>query len=76
MKKPPAFLRHVRKNPRICGATSSMTDAPQENQAPQQRVIDWFGDPVAVARKLWLDGLWEKIMTQRTLIAALWQWRL
>jgi hypothetical protein len=45
-------------------------DAPQENQAPQHRVLNRFGDPVAVARKLWFDALWEKIMTQRILIAA------
>ncbi len=45
-------------------------DAPQDNQRPQHRVLDRFGDPVAVARKLWFDALWERIMTQRILIAA------
>jgi hypothetical protein len=34
-----------------------------------RRAIDRFGDPVRLARKLWFDALWEKIMSQRLLIA-------
>ena len=32
-----------------------------------QRVLARFGDPAAVARKLWWDAMWEKIMGQRIL---------
>ena len=30
-----------------------------------QRVLARFGDPAAVARKLWWDAMWEKVMRQR-----------
>jgi hypothetical protein len=42
----------------------------QSPEAVQRRVLDRFGDPVAVARKLWFDWMWEKIMTQRIVIAV------
>src|SRR5580704_16348433 len=31
----------------------------------QQNVLSRFGEPARLARKLWYDALWEKIMTQR-----------
>jgi hypothetical protein len=34
----------------------------------EERVLDRFGDPVKVARKLWFDWMWEKIMSQRILV--------
>jgi hypothetical protein len=36
----------------------------------QKRVIQRFGDPAAVARRLWLDAIGGKIMTQRVLVAT------
>jgi hypothetical protein len=35
-----------------------------------QRVLNRFGDPAAVARRLWLDAMKGKIMAQRVLIAT------
>src|SRR5271165_7509364 len=35
-----------------------------------QRVLDRFGDPAAVARRLWLDAMKGKIMSQRILVAC------
>ncbi|HEY2252395.1 MAG TPA: hypothetical protein VGH74_15080, partial [Planctomycetaceae bacterium] len=37
----------------------------------QQNVLSRFGDPARIARKLWYDAMWEKIMTQRMMLAAL-----
>jgi hypothetical protein len=34
----------------------------------RERVVEKFGDPAAVARKLWRDALWEKIMSQRLML--------
>ncbi len=36
----------------------------------RRRVFDRFGDPAAVARRLWLDAMKGKIMAQRVLIAT------
>jgi hypothetical protein len=36
----------------------------------RQRVLQRFGDPAAVARRLWLDAMKGKIMAQRVLIAT------
>jgi hypothetical protein len=38
--------------------------------AARRRAIERFGDPAAVARRLWLDAMKGKIMGQRTLIAT------
>jgi hypothetical protein len=35
-----------------------------------RRVLERFGDPARVARQLWFDALWEKIMSQRVLVAC------
>jgi len=37
----------------------------------QQNVLSRFGDPARLARKLWYDAMWEKIMSQRMMLAAL-----
>ena len=37
----------------------------------QQNVLAHFGDPVRLARKLWFDAMWEKIMSQRLILVAL-----
>src|SRR5688500_15156868 len=44
--------------------------APQTEDAIRHRVLDRFGDPAAVACKLWFDWMWEKIMTQRILVGV------
>jgi hypothetical protein len=41
-----------------------------DSTVARQRVLDWFGDPAILARRLWLDAMKGKIMTQRVLIAT------
>ena len=36
----------------------------------RQRVLERFGDPAAVARRLWLDAMRGKIMSQRILVVC------
>src|SRR5438034_440348 len=36
----------------------------------RRRVLDQFGDPAAVARRLWLDAMKGKVMAQRVVIAT------
>ena len=36
----------------------------------RQRVLERFGDPAAVARRLWLDAMKGKIMAQRILVVC------
>jgi hypothetical protein len=47
-----------------------MGSGEQTEEAVRRRVLDRFGDPAAVARKLWLDWMWERIMNQRILVAT------
>jgi hypothetical protein len=47
-----------------------MASGEQTEDAVRRRVLDRFGDPAAVARKLWLDWMWERIMSQRILVAT------
>jgi hypothetical protein len=47
-----------------------MAGGEQTEEAVRRRVLNRFGDPAAVARKLWLDWMWEKIMNQRILVAT------
>jgi hypothetical protein len=47
-----------------------LADAAQTEEAINRRVLDRFGDPGAVAHKLWFDWMWEKIMTQRILVGV------
>jgi hypothetical protein len=42
------------------------TDAKQA----KKNVLDRFGHPAKIARKLWLDEMWEKIMLQRATLAV------
>jgi hypothetical protein len=37
----------------------------------QRNVLARFGDPVRLARKLWFEAMWEKIMSQRLMLAAM-----
>jgi hypothetical protein len=41
-----------------------------DSSVARQRVIERFGDPAAVARRLWLDAMKGKIMAQRVMIAT------
>ncbi|WP_145311802.1 hypothetical protein [Gimesia fumaroli] len=36
-----------------------------DEQTAKQRVLNQFGDPIKIARQLWLDAMKEKIMSQR-----------
>ena len=47
-----------------------LAEGPQTEEAVRGRVLDRFGDPAAVARKLWLDWMWEKVMSQRILVGV------
>jgi hypothetical protein len=42
-----------------------------ESGAARARAWEQFGDPAAVARRLWLDAMKGKVMAQRLLVAAL-----
>ncbi len=70
-------------SPRRCGKTSSMSSAitwrarsiesclAARTRRPRASLAwERFGDPAAVARRLWLDAMKGKIMAQRLLIAA------
>jgi hypothetical protein len=39
-------------------------------QAARQRVLEQFGDPAAVARRLWFDAMKGRIMAQRVLVVS------
>lgn len=36
----------------------------------RRKALDRFGNPQQIARQLWLDALWEKIMSQRIMLAV------
>ncbi|QDV52482.1 DUF1700 domain-containing protein [Gimesia fumaroli] len=38
-----------------------------DEQTAKQRVLNQFGDPIKIARQLWLDAMQEKMMSQRIL---------
>ncbi len=39
-------------------------------EVARQRVLDRFGDPVQLARKLWFQAMWSRIMSQRIMLAC------
>ena len=41
-----------------------------DSTVARQRVLERFGDPAAVARRLWFDAMKGKIMAQRLVIAT------
>ncbi|HVW01450.1 MAG TPA: permease prefix domain 1-containing protein [Planctomycetaceae bacterium] len=41
-----------------------------DEAAARERVLERFGDPRRVARKLWQDAMWEKLMSQRVQMVA------
>tara|TARA_R110002167_G_scaffold66413_3_gene187932 strand:+ start:2106 stop:3563 length:1458 start_codon:yes stop_codon:yes gene_type:complete len=47
-----------------CALNRELLKNPDE-QIAKQRVLSQFGDPIKIARQLWLDAMKEKIMSQR-----------
>jgi len=47
-----------------CALNRELLKNPDE-QLAKQRVLNQFGDPIKIARQLWLDAMKEKIMSQR-----------
>ena len=47
-----------------CALNRELLKNPDE-QLARRRVIELFGDPIKIARQLWLDAMKEKIMSQR-----------
>ncbi len=47
------------------------TDPDNVKQTAMQQVLERFGNPVHIARRLWWDAMWERVMTQRTQTTAL-----
>tara|TARA_R110002111_G_scaffold247140_2_gene310021 strand:+ start:12324 stop:13799 length:1476 start_codon:yes stop_codon:yes gene_type:complete len=47
-----------------CALNRELLKNPDESTA-KQRVLNQFGDPIKIARQLWLDEMQEKIMSQR-----------
>jgi hypothetical protein len=52
-----------------CAYNRELLRGADSNMA-RQRVLEQFGDPAAMARRLWLEAMKEKIMAQRVLIAT------
>jgi len=48
----------------VCALNRELLKNPDE-QTAKQRVINQFGDPVKIARQLWLDAMKERMMSQR-----------
>ena len=53
-----------------CAKHREMLTTNDEAKA-EQRVLDKFGDPREVARKLWFQAMWSRIMSQRWLLSAM-----
>ncbi|QDT44348.1 hypothetical protein Pan241w_44570 [Gimesia alba] len=49
-----------------CALNRELLKNPDE-QTAKQRVLHQFGDPIKIARQLWLDAMKEKMMSQRIL---------
>ena len=45
--------------------------ATRDEPAARRRVLDRFGDPFEVARRLWFQAMWSKIMSQRIMFGAI-----
>ncbi|MFI4852122.1 MAG: hypothetical protein ACIAZJ_23695 [Gimesia chilikensis] len=48
----------------VCALNRELLKNPDEKVA-RQRVLNQYGDPIKVARQLWLEAMKEKIMSQR-----------
>ena len=46
----------------VCALNRELLKNPDE-QTAKQRVINQFGDPVKIARQLWLDAMKERMMS-------------
>ncbi|MGQ0634266.1 MAG: hypothetical protein ACT4QC_06635, partial [Planctomycetaceae bacterium] len=45
--------------------------ATRDETKAKENVLERFGNPATIALKLWSDAMWEKIMSQRMMLAAL-----
>lgn len=59
------ILDHLR-----CSLRRELLARGDDQAAATQRVLKRFGDPSQVARKLWFQAMWSKIMTQRLLVGS------
>ncbi|QDT29072.1 DUF1700 domain-containing protein [Gimesia panareensis] len=50
----------------VCALNRELHKNPDE-QVAKRRVLEQFGDPIKIARQLWLDAMKEKMMSQRIL---------
>jgi|GEM_PF-4893676 hypothetical protein len=53
-----------------CGLRRELLVNGSDEATAKQRVLNKFGDPRQVARKLWFQAMWSKIMTQRLVVAS------
>ncbi len=53
-----------------CAFQRELVKAGNETEAAR-RVLAKFGEPARLARRLWFDAMWEKIMSQRLMLVAL-----
>ncbi len=51
----------------VCALNRELLKNPDERLA-RKRVLERFGDPIKVARQLWLEAMKEKVMSQRILV--------
>jgi hypothetical protein len=68
--EPPELRARIAKELRDhleCAYQRELLLAGNEAEATR-RVLDRFGDPAQIARRLWFDALWENIMSQRVLV--------
>ena len=54
-----------------CALRRELLTTPSDGESARRRALDRFGDPAAIARKLWMDALREQIMSQRLSAVAL-----
>lgn len=71
--EPPDLRRRILAEVRDHLDTAFQRELLRTPDAPQARrnVLAQFGDPLRLARKLWFDAMWEKIMLQRGMLVAL-----
>lgn len=54
-----------------CGVRRELLVGGSDDVQAHERVLKKFGDPHLVARRLWFQAMWSKIMTQRLAIGSL-----
>jgi len=53
-----------------CGVRRELLINKSNEILARQRVLDRFGDPREVARKLWFQAMWSQIMSQRVVLGS------